>query len=63
MTAREVEKKIIQIGWFFVRQKGSHKIYKHDIEQGIVVIPFHGSKDIPKGTLSSILKKAKIEKL
>jgi len=25
---------------------------------GIVVIPFHGSKDLPKGTELSILKKA-----
>lgn len=45
-------------GWYEVRQQGSHRIYKHAEITGIVVIPFHGSKDIPKGTERSILKKA-----
>jgi len=58
MTAKEVEKFILKKDWFFVRQAGSHKIYKNKSMNGIVVIPFHGSKDIPKGTLNSILKKA-----
>jgi len=44
-------------GWYFVRQTGSHAIYKHDQIPGIAVIPFHGSKELPKGTLNSILKK------
>ena len=61
MTAKELEKKVIKQGWFFVRQKGSHKIYKHEIEKGIIVIPFHGSKDLPTGTLKSIMRKAKID--
>ncbi len=61
MTARDLEKLIESAGWFFVRQKGSHKIYKHKSIKGIVVIPFHGKKDIPYGTLNSILKKAEIQ--
>jgi predicted RNA binding protein YcfA (HicA-like mRNA interferase family) len=51
MTAKELEKKALKKGWFFVRQKGSHKIYKHESIPGILVIPFHGSKDLPIGTL------------
>ena len=43
------------------RKKGSHKIYKHETISGIVVIPFHGKKDLPKGTEQSILKKAEIK--
>lgn len=58
MTAKELEKKVFKVGWFFVRQKGSHRIYTHDEITGIVVIPFHGKKDLPKGTLNSILKKS-----
>ena len=46
-------------GWYFVRQKGSHKVYKHRIKEGIVVVPDHGqNKDIQLGTENSILKQA-----
>lgn len=62
MTAKQAEKLIKKEGWFFVRQTGSHVIYKHDQLIGIVVIPFHGSRDLPKGTLNSILKKAGVKK-
>jgi len=62
MNALELEKLIKSKGWFFIRQNGSHKIFKHDMIEGIVVIPFHGSKDLPKGTESSILKKAGLKK-
>ncbi|MBL0293784.1 MAG: type II toxin-antitoxin system HicA family toxin [Saprospiraceae bacterium] len=58
MKAYELEKSIGSNGWYFVRQTGSHKIYKHETISGIIVIPFHGSKDLPKGTEISILKKA-----
>ena len=61
MTAKKIENLITKEGWFFVRQKGSHKIYKHESINGIVVIPFHGKKDLPIGTLKSILKKAEIK--
>lgn len=58
MTAKEVEKLILSKDWLFIGQNGSHKIYRHKLIKGIVVIPFHSSKDIPKGTLNSILKKS-----
>ena len=46
-------------GWVFIRQKGSHRIYKHPNKAGIVVVPDHGqNKDIAKGTENSILKQA-----
>lgn len=61
MKAIEIEKLIIANGWYFVRQNGSHRIYKNLKISGIVVIPFHGSKDLPKGTEQSILKKAEIK--
>ena len=32
-------------GWFFSRQKGSHKQYKHSIKHGIVTIPDHGKSE------------------
>ncbi len=60
MTAKKIESLVKKGGWFFVRQNGSHKIYKHGAIKGIVVIPFHGNKDLPIGTLKSIIKKAEI---
>ena len=61
MNAKQAEKLVKQKGWFFVRQNGSHMIYKHKDFKGIVVIPFHGKKDLTKGTLNSILKQAKLK--
>lgn len=60
MTAKEAEKLVKQNGWYFDRQNGSHRIYKHNQIPGIVIIPFHGKRDLTKGTLHSILKKAQI---
>ncbi len=61
MKPVELEKLVKKSGWFFDRQTGSHRIYKHGKEKGIIVIPFHGSKDLPKGITLSILKKARLK--
>ncbi len=59
MKVKEIIKFIEDDGWKFQRQKGSHRIYKHSLKKGIVVIPRHGSNDdIKKGTENSILKQA-----
>jgi len=57
--------KIIKIlkGKEFVldRTKGSHQIHYHSETRRRVVVPFH-KRDLPKGTLLEILKKAGISK-
>ena len=58
MNATTLIKLIEKDGWRFERQAGSHKIFKHPVKAGIVVIPEHGKKDIRKGTLGAILKQA-----
>lgn len=57
----ELEKIILDDGWIFDSQTGSHRHYKHPIKKGKVTIPFH-NKDIPKGTENSILKQAGLKK-
>ena len=57
MRARELEKLILQDGWYLIKQVGSHKHYKHATKSGKVTIPSH-SGDIDKGTANSILKQA-----
>jgi predicted RNA binding protein YcfA (HicA-like mRNA interferase family) len=59
MKYKEIVKKIADDGWYQVRQRGSHRSYKHPTKPGIITIAFHRlSDEIPKGTLSSILKQA-----
>lgn len=57
MKAKELEKILLEDGWYFVKQVGSHRHYKHPSKLGKVTIPFH-SGDIDKGTYNSILKQA-----
>jgi len=46
-------------GWFFTRQKGCHRQYKHSTKKGIVTVPDHGRKeDLEHFLVSSILKQA-----
>jgi len=46
-------------GWFFSRQKGNYKQYKHLTKKGIFTIPDHGkNEDLECFLVSSILKQA-----
>jgi len=49
-------------GYVFRRSNGSHHLYNHPILNKTIVVPIHGSKDLPKGTFYSILRQAGIEK-
>ena len=55
---REITAYIISDGWFLVRQKGSHKHYRHPTKPGTVTIPGKPSDDLSPGTAKSILKQA-----
>lgn len=58
MKAKEIIRIIEQDGWRFIRQKGSHMHFDHPQKLGITTVPFHGSKDLSKRILASILKQA-----
>lgn len=47
VTPREMEKEILQAGYVFKNQIGSHRQYVHPDKPGKVTIPFH-SKDLSK---------------
>lgn len=57
MNPKEVEKILVENGWIAVRQVGSHKMFKKANNINTIAVPFH-NKDIPIGTLNSILKQA-----
>ena len=62
MKAREIIK-IEADGWFLVRQKGSHKQYRHPGKNGVVTIAAHKlSDELAPGSLNSIFKQAQIIK-
>ena len=62
MKVSEIIKIVEADGWFLVRQKGSHRQYKHRTKKGLVTIAMHKmSDDIAKGTLNSILKQAQLK--
>ena len=61
MKVKEIIRLIEKDGWYFVRQKGSHRQYKHPVKAGLVTIPGKESDDLKKGTENSILKQAKLK--
>ena len=60
VTAREVIRILNQLGFYEHHQKGSHKVFKRDLDGKRVVVPFHSGKTIPRKTLKSILLDADI---
>lgn len=56
---REIEKVLLKNKFYIKRQTGSHRIYHNIKTNAIVVVPFH-SRDIPKGTLRSIIRQSKL---
>lgn len=47
-------------GWQLKRITGSHHIYAKESGDAILSIPVHGNRDLPKGTLKSIMKDAEL---
>lgn len=58
MKVREILRLLAEDGWVAVRQSGSHRVFKHHLKPGIVVVPIHDGKDLGRGTEESILKQA-----
>jgi predicted RNA binding protein YcfA (HicA-like mRNA interferase family) len=54
MTGKEFIKLLIKNGWELDRIKGSHHIMIK--QHKTLSVPVHGNKDLPVGTLNSLLK-------
>ena len=50
LKPREMEKIILDDGWIFKSQEGSHRHYVHPTKPGKVTIPFHQGKELNKIT-------------
>jgi predicted RNA binding protein YcfA (HicA-like mRNA interferase family) len=55
LKSREVARVLVGMGFVEVRQRGSHKQYRHPDGRGTTV-PFHGSRGISPFLLRQIIK-------
>jgi predicted RNA binding protein YcfA (HicA-like mRNA interferase family) len=61
IKARDVLGALRRAGFIQVRSSGSHRLLVHrDDPARIVVVPFHGAKDLKRGTLGKIIRQAKL---
>jgi predicted RNA binding protein YcfA (HicA-like mRNA interferase family) len=58
MKVREVIRLIEKDGWYLVRTRGDHRQYKHPTKPGRVTISGNTGRDMPPGTLNSVLKQS-----
>jgi predicted RNA binding protein YcfA (HicA-like mRNA interferase family) len=49
-------------GWYVKRIRGSHHVLRHPSIPDAIPVPVHGSRPIKRGTLSSILRAAGINR-
>lgn len=58
MKVRDAIRLIESDGWFQVRQRGSHRQFKHSKKPGLVTIAGKPSDELAVGTLNSVLRQA-----
>ena len=60
-TSKQLIKRLKNLGFIEDHTSGSHIIFYHPKTGNRAVVPFH-LKDIPKGTLLSLLREARISR-
>ncbi|TKC83813.1 type II toxin-antitoxin system HicA family toxin [Trinickia terrae] len=60
MNSSKLIRMLEEDGWALVRVTGSHHHFKHTVKKGLVTVP-HPKKDLPIGTVKSILKTAGLQ--
>ena len=59
ITANEMEKLLLKLGFVKVRQRGSHVFYRHP-DGRITTVPFHVGKDLPRPLIRDIIREINI---
>lgn len=62
MKVREVITLLESEGWYLVTTKGSRRHFKHAAVPGRVTVSGKLSKEVPPGTLKSVLKQAGLKR-
>ena len=55
ITAKDLIKILLRLGFELKRQKGSHKFFQHQ-DGRTTVVPDHGNEQIDRGLLNKIIK-------
>jgi predicted RNA binding protein YcfA (HicA-like mRNA interferase family) len=58
VTAPQVVRVLREVGFIRARVHGSHWVFRHPVTKRRVVVPYHGSRVIPSGTLANLLREA-----
>jgi len=61
VKVRELIRLLRKDGWRQIRQRGSHRQFRHPTKPGTVTVSGKLSLDIPPGTLRSALKQAGLQ--
>jgi predicted RNA binding protein YcfA (HicA-like mRNA interferase family) len=60
MKYRDLVKRLTKDGWTLERTTGDHQQFRHPSKPGTVTVPAGGKmgRDVPEGTLDSVLRQA-----
>ena len=61
LSAREVIRILRKMGFEEIRQKGSHKYFRHP-DGRTTVVPVHPGRDIGKGLLKRIMNEVQVDR-
>ena len=61
MKVRDAIRILEKDGWYLAKTRGSHRQFKHPSKTGKVTVAGKLSKEIPIGTLKSILRQAQLD--
>jgi|TARA_B100001971_G_C18114140_1_gene495866 predicted RNA binding protein YcfA (HicA-like mRNA interferase family) len=61
LSTRELCRFLEREGFIVIRQKGSHRFFRHR-DGRTTVVPIHSNKDIKRGLLQGILKEIKMNR-
>lgn len=59
-SGQAVVRALQRAGFTIQRQQSSHVILNHPDRTTLVVVPVHGSRDLPVGTMRGILRQAEL---
>ena len=60
VSAKELEKILLKLGFEITRQKGSHRFYKHP-DGRYTTIPHHPGEDISRPLIRAILREIELD--
>jgi predicted RNA binding protein YcfA (HicA-like mRNA interferase family) len=62
MKVKELIKRLESDGWVQVRQRGSHRQFRHPGKPGTVTLSGKPNIEVPPGTLNNVLKQAGLKR-